>query len=134
MEPEMLPEDFNGVLDAAILMSGGNLRDFFRLLTIAAENAVIFEKERVEEDDLVNAMNHVRSDYIRSYTKSYLPILKEVIESGEKDVAFRENPQDDTLLNIFNSGLLIEYNGVRWCDVHPLIRGFLRRQAGNREA
>lgn len=125
--------DFNGVLDVAIMMSGGNLRDFFRLLTSSAENAVIFGKEVVSDVDLVNAMNLARTDYIRSYTKSYLPIMKAILESEEKDVAVRENPQDNTLLNIFNAGLLIEYNGVRWCDIHPLIRNYIKRQVEQSE-
>lgn len=125
--------DFNGVLDVAIMMSGGNLRDFFRMLTTAAENVTIYGKDVVSDSDLINAMNLARTDYIRSYTKSYLPIMKEILKSEEKDVAVRENPEDDTLLNIFNAGLLIEYNGVRWCDIHPLMRDYIKRQVDQSE-
>ena len=78
-------------------------------------------------------MNLARTGYERSYTKSYLPIMKEILESEEKDVAVRENPEDDTLLNIFNAGLLIEYNGVRWCDIHPLMRDYIKRQVDQSE-
>ena len=120
--------DFNGQLDVTILMSGGNLRDFFRLLTTAAENAVIFGEDKIADEHLVNAFNEVRTSYIRSCAKSYLPILKDVLESKEKDVVIRETPDDDTLLNVFNAGILIEYNGTRWCDVHPLMRDYIRRQ------
>ena len=120
--------DYNGVLDVAIMMSGGNLRDFFKLLTSSAENVVIFGKDMITDEDLVNAMNRLRSEYIRRYTKSYESIMTEVLESKEKDIVVRENPQDDTLLNIFNAGLLIEYNGTRWCDIHPLMRDYIRRR------
>lgn len=120
---------FMGVLDVAIMMSGGNLRDYFQMLISAAENAEIFGRESVSQQDLVNAMNRLGAGYKRQYAKSFLPIMKEVLESSEKDMVVREDPEDDTLLNIFNAGLLIEYNGERWCDIHPLVRDFIRRQA-----
>lgn len=126
-DTSMIP-DYRGILDAAILMSGGNLRDFFRIFTMAAENVVIFGGEKITDVELINSMNNVRTDYARSFAMSYAPLLKEILESREKDVAVRATPEDDTLLNIFSSGLLIEYNGVRWCDVYPLALSFVKRQ------
>ncbi|MCR5295088.1 MAG: hypothetical protein K6E30_07980 [Lachnospiraceae bacterium] len=120
--------DYKGILDAAIMMSGGSLRDFFRLFTTAAENVVIFGGDKIRDVELINAMNAVRTDYARCFASSYAPLLKEILDSKEKDVAVRATPQDDTLLNIFSSGILIEYNGVRWCDVHPLALSFVKRQ------
>jgi hypothetical protein len=95
---------------------------------MAAENVVIFGGEKITDVELINSMNTVRTDYARSFAMSYAPLLKEILESREKDVAVRATPEDDTLLNIFSSGLLIEYNGVRWCDVHPLALSFVKRQ------
>jgi hypothetical protein len=126
-DTSMIP-DYRGILDVAILMSGGNLRDFFRIFTKAAENVVIFQGEQILENDIINAMNAISSDYAKSFASNYAPLLREVLESKEKDVAVRATPEDDTLLNIFSSGILIEYNGVRWCDVHPLALSFVKRQ------
>lgn len=122
------PED----VQQLILNSGGNLRDLFTFIRDAAINADIFDREKIATSDLEITYQSKRSDLSRQLVKSYINVMNQVYWDVEKDSIIAENPEDNTLLVMFNAGLLIEYNGKRWVDLHPLVKQLIleRRENG----
>ncbi len=109
-------------LQEAILNSGGNLRDLFTFLREAAVNADIMGREQISSVDLQVAYQQKRNTLERQLVKSYMKTLNEVYHDTEKESIIPDNQSDNTLLLMFNAGLLIEYNGKRWVDLHPLVK------------
>lgn len=35
---------------------------------------------------------------------------------------------DETVMSLLLRGLIIEYNGERWCGIHPVVEDFLREK------
>ena len=127
MDTKLLLENPVKNLDRAIQMSGGNVRDLFGFFTYAATNARTCGREKIKTQDLELAFDNLRSDLRRSFTKEYLPVLKEVYEDTSKESVIMQDPEDDILKKLFGADLLIEYNGKRWCDLHPLVREIVEK-------
>lgn len=104
-----------------ILNCGGNLRDLFTFIRKAAINARAKGRAQITTSDLESAYMEKHGELDKQLVKSYVPVLNQVYWDKEKESIIAENPKDDTLLMMFNAGLLIEYNGKRWVDLHPIV-------------
>lgn len=120
-------------IDEAIRMSGGNIRELFDFITDAAAKADIDEVEKISTLYMQEVYDEAFSNTYRRIFRSYLPYLNQVFDDPNKDDVIRDSHENDTLLNIFDAGLLIEYNGKRWCDLHPLAKRYIAERRKNEE-
>jgi len=110
-------------LQELILKTGGLLRDIFSCIVLAAECALhrsVFA-DKIELRDVEIALTDLKSMMTRRLeTKNYEPLLK--IYKSKSEIDDRA-----AMLKFFQARLVLEYNGERWCDVHPLILDFIHK-------
>ncbi len=108
-----------GVLDILIRRTGGYIRDLFRCIARAAIRARIRKADTICMDDAMNALNNLESDINGCYSSDLIPSMVKIYE-GEKYV----NSSED-ITKLMQVGAVLEYNGTRWCDLHPLVEKWL---------
>lgn len=106
-------------LDELITYTGGYLRDLFRCICDAALRARLRKSFRIELSDARKALEVLESDINGRYGEELIGKMQEIYR-GEKYVSSSE--EITTLLQI---GVVLEYNGTRWCDLHPLVEKWL---------
>lgn len=108
-------------LNEMILYTGGYLRDLFRCICDAALRARLRKSPRIEFSDAQKALDVLESDLNGRYGDELVGKMEEIYR-GNKYVSSSE--EITTLLQI---GAVLEYNGTRWCDLHPLVERWLIR-------
>lgn len=109
--------------------SGGCLGDFFRLLKLAAENALDRGGNRLDEVDLEYSKNRLKNDYYNAISynertglsaEDYYKILLECYQSEDK------KPLDvKGLADLKLNNALLGYDTDTWFDVHPVVKKIL---------
>ena len=111
------------VLDLAIEKSGGSLRDLFKVILKGATRARRRRSQTVSMVDVQQALKHLKSDLTsRIESKDYV-FLANIANGNRKDIEDQKE-----LLKMLQGGIVLEYNGDRWHNVHPLVTDFLREQ------
>ena len=106
-----------------IMKSGGAIRDLFQMVRDAAFEALIAEHSEIEIQDAKIAYTKLKSEYERLIrNESDVEKLK-IIYNEPKPLT-----TDETVMSLLLRGLILEYNGERWCGVHPTIEDFLREK------
>lgn len=108
-----------GVLDLLIRQTGGYIRDLFRCIGKAAIRARIRHADTISMEDAQLALNALESDINGCYSSDLIPAMKEIYE-GHKHVNSSEE-----ITKLMQVGAVLEYNGTRWCDLHPLVEKWL---------
>lgn len=100
--------------------SGGAIRDLFEMIRNASFEAIMDSKEKITIEEAYRVYLPIKSRYerlIRSETEV------------EKLVQIYNDPQllttDNTMMDLLIKGLALEYNGERWCGIHPAVEDFL---------
>ncbi len=112
-------------LDFIIEKSGGSLRHLFEML----QNAVLDVRVRnrtaaaLDKKGVENAYQKLRNYFERTIASEHLDALKDVYNSADKKPM--QNPKLKEMLNCM---AVIEYNGVRWCNLHPAVEDILREK------
>ena len=106
-------------LDELITYTGGYLRDLFRCICDAALRARLRKSSRIELSDAKKALEVLESDINGRYGEELIGKMQDIYR-GEKHVSTSE--EITVLLQI---GAVLEYNGTRWCDLHPLVEKWL---------
>lgn len=136
MNPALLED---GQMERLIVASGGNLRDLFSVISRATENALFRSPpgEKIGEADAADAINALRTDYLRrlgesifdedqaapiTYEQKAVLLLKVYTEEGKGIVP------DAILHNLLRARAVQEFNGEGWYGVHPLVVDILKRQ------
>jgi hypothetical protein len=122
-EKELISTD---LLKRFVLMSGGCLRDLFRMLNSAAESAAERGKENIEKKDFQYSLNRLKNDYSNtiSYNErtgltamDYYEILVDCYKNPNK------KPVDvKGLIDLKHNMCILGYNGEEWFDVHPVVK------------
>lgn len=121
MKEKLVAED---ALKYMILKSGGAIRDLFSMLT----NCAILELSKTEPqqismEDATVAVMRLKSTYERFITSP---------EQFERLIEIYNDPHpentDEVLSELLKTLAVIEYNGERWCGVHPVLVDFLREK------
>lgn len=100
----------------AIALSGGVLRDLFR---IVLEGLSRKPSMGLTVNDLDDSVRDMVSSFERMLQgKAYLPQLHTIAACGCFPVGF----DDDARNTLLHSMVVLEYNGTTWYDVHPLAR------------
>ena len=99
-----------------IKKSGGAIRD-------ASFESMLIEKDKIE-------MSEAKSAYYQLKSRNERLIRND--SEVEKLVQVYQDPQllttDDTMMELLVKGLILEYNGERWCGIHPAVEDFLKEK------
>jgi hypothetical protein len=119
-----------GLIKEFILLSGGCLRDLFRMLKLAASNACDRKKGKIEKPDFQYTLNKLKSDYYNTISynektgmsaEDYYNILADCCKSEDK------RPMDvKGLMDLKHNMCILGYNEDNWFDVHPVVKEILK--------
>ena len=111
-------------LERMCLATGGDFRNFFRIVNTALIKAGGLDALPIPESIIVDTENHLR--------REMLPIAAEDMTWLRK-IADSKEPELDKIANLpqlarfFESCLILNYrNGADWYDVHPLLRELVK--------
>ena len=108
-----------------IKKTGGILRDLFHCLTKSAGRAEYRQAAIIELEDAQAATIQLRSLLTRQIETKNYPLLKNIHKGGK----YKSQIEDKAmLLEMMQGQIVLEYNGDRWHDLHPLIEDFLMEQ------
>lgn len=111
------------VLEKLIQYTGGSLRDLFHAINAAAKRAERRNSETISMEDAERALEELKTSLTRRIEKNDYEFLLNIY-SGNKELI--EDKQ--MLLKMLQASVVLEYNGKRWHNVHPLIARFLIEQ------
>lgn len=106
-------------LQELINYTGGYIRDLFRCICDAALRARLRRSKVIELEDTRKALAVLESDINGRYSDELIGKMEDIYK-GNKHVSSSE--EITALLQI---GAVLEYNGTRWCDLHPLVEKWL---------
>lgn len=105
--------------------SGGSLRHLFEML----QNGVLYAHSKdtdtisMDKESAEKAYRKLRNYFERTVGAEHIPALKALHESIDK------KPMPDfKLKEMLNCMAVIEYNGDRWCGLHPAVDDILRKK------
>ena len=118
-----------GLLEKFVLASGGCLRDLFRMIRNAADNALDDVRETITTSDFEISFNKLKREYNDSIAEKpggvkveeYFDILKVAATSPTKQIN-----NSAAAMDLRYNQCLLSYNGEGWCDVHPVVRQILK--------
>ena len=105
-----------------IEMTGGYLRDLFKVIMQAAKRANRREVKQIEMEDAQAALNVLQSELARTIKEEHYETLKKIYLGNKQLIQNREQ-----LLDLLHCRAVLEYNGKRWCDIHPLVEDLLHQ-------
>lgn len=115
-------ENGDDVLTVLIVKTGGLLRHLFECILSAATRAKRAGKTQIELEDANRALQKIRTDLTKRLEGADYGNLAAVYNN----IKLREEIKDRKfLLSMLQALTLVEYNGERWHDVHPLVADFL---------
>ena len=117
-DPDGNPRD---VLSLIIEKTGGSLRDMFRVINDCSRTARRRNSREIQMEDADLALMKLSRDLTRRFAGEQYKFLKEIYEGDHKRIRSQE-----TLLAMLQAGAVLEYNGERWHNVHPLVEDYLR--------
>jgi AAA ATPase domain len=116
-------------------ISGGCLRDLFRMIRDAADNAMNHGQTRITGSDYTKSFFRLRRDYENTIAEKWLnnEVLITVDEYYKtlKTVALSETKKVDNTgaaLDLRQNLCILGYNDEGWCDVHPVVRSILQER------
>lgn len=111
------------VLERLIQYTGGSLRDLFHVINASAKRANRRESETISIEDAERALEEVKTSLTRRIEeKDYTFLLN--IYNGNKELI----EDKEMLLKMLQASVVLEYNGKRWHNVHPLVIKFFEEQ------
>lgn len=113
----------DGVLESLIKYSGGSLRDLFHTINSAAKRAERRNSESISMEDAQRALEEVKTSLTRRIEQKDYDFLVN-IHTGNKELI--EDKQ--MLLKMLQASVVLEYNGKRWHNLHPLVTRFFAEQ------
>lgn len=122
MNLDLIEED---TLDYFVLKSGGAIRDLFYMLSEAALDELGMEERqpKITREIAENVVMRLKSEYERNITSE---------EQYNKLIEIYKDPHptntDAELSKLLQTLSVIEYNGERWCGVHPVLVDFLKEK------
>ncbi len=107
-------------LKHAIVSTGGSLRDLFGILSNSSMRAIRRNSSKIEFEDVKYYLTKLSAELTRPIETRYYDFLKDIY-NGNKF----QTKSSETLLELMEGQIVLEYNGENWHDLHPLVRNFL---------
>ena len=111
------------VLDTLIRLTGGSLRDLFHVINASAKRANRRKSSTISMEDATRALEELKTTLTKRIEKDDYKFLTNIYYSNKELI---ENKQ--ALLHMLQASVVLEYNGKRWHNVHPLVIQFLKEQ------
>ncbi|MDE6853173.1 MAG: hypothetical protein K2J67_11945 [Lachnospiraceae bacterium] len=111
------------VLDQLIQYTGGSLRDLFQAINAAAKRAERRSGETVSREDAERALEELKTSLTRRIEQKDYAFLINIYRGNKELIEDKE-----MLLQMLQASVVIEYNGKRWHNVHPLVIRFFKEQ------
>ena len=137
LEARVSPDLFaEGQMMRLIVASGGNLRDLFDMVRDAGNWALDRDSTAsvIGPADVRSAIGKMRVEYLRRLGESpYDATTISYADKRTKLLAVYNDEPDNGVLDAVSYSLLRgravqEFNGERWCGVHPLVVDILKQQ------
>lgn len=112
-----------GVLRLLISQTGGSLRDLFFVINSSAQRAVRRKSPAIELEDADRALEQLKTSLTRRIEQNHYSFLVDIIKGNRERIQNR-----GMLLEMLQANTVLEYNGKRWHNVHPLVVQFLKDQ------
>lgn len=113
----------DGVLERLISQTGGSLRDLFFAINASAQRAARRKGEAIELEDADRALEQLKTSLTRRIEQKHYSFLTAILKGNYEEIEDRE-----MLLEMLQANTVLEYNGKRWHNVHPLVAKFLEDQ------
>lgn len=110
----------DGVIEHLIDQTGGSLRDLFKAIDEAAFISMERDQESISMDAAKIALREVRSSLKIRFDESDYSFLRSVYQDHRRITDKAE------LLRMMQAGVVLEYNGDLWYNLHPLIAEYLK--------
>jgi len=113
------------------------MRDLFKLLNAAADNALNYERNTINEEDFTYAVNRLKNDYEYALAErrsendeDVLIEVSDIYKTLKKLVANHNKTIDNNLvtLSLLENQSILGYNGDNWYDVHPIVKDILKER------
>ncbi len=111
------------VLAKMISYTGGSLRDLFRVINAAAKRAERRNSGRIGLEDADYALEEEKTSLTRRIEQRDYQFLLNIYQGNKERIEDKE-----MLLRMLQASVVLEYNGKRWHNVHPLVAKFLKEQ------
>ena len=107
-------------IDTLIEKTGGCLRDIFRVIVQALRYTERQSKDKVSIKEVNWALMEEKSSITRRIEMKDYPALNKIHQTKA------EIEDKSKMLRFLEAHVVLEYNGTRWHDLHPLIYDFLK--------
>lgn len=111
------------VLERLIQYTGGSLRDLFLAINSSAKRAERRNSTTISMEDTERALEELKTSLTRRIEKKDYEFLLNIY-TGNKELI----EDKDMLLKMLQASVVLEYNGKRWHNIHPLVAQFFKEQ------
>lgn len=111
------------VLETMIIMTGGSLRDLFLAINSAARRAGRRRSDCISMADGSWALEELKTSLTRRIEKSDYEFLVNIHKGNKTRIEDKKK-----LLVMLQASIVLEYNGERWHNVHPIVAKYLIEQ------
>jgi len=114
------------ILAHFIHLSGGCIRDLFALISQSAESCQDDKRKLINAIDEQYAINSLKSDYRSTIAdnpdenitaEEYYQVLEGLVNNPKKMI-----DNSTAVMHLRQNLTILSYNGVGWCDVHPIVK------------
>lgn len=112
-----------GVLEQLIQYTGGSLRDLFHAINSSAKRAERRNSAVISMEDAERALEELKTSLTRRIEKNDYEFLQNIYQGNKELIEDKE-----MLLKMLQASVVLEYNGKRWHNVHPLVVRFFKEQ------
>ncbi len=111
------------VLETLIQYTGGSLRDLFYTINSSAKRALRRNSETISMEDAERALEELKTNLTRRIEQKEYDFLLNIYNGNKEQIENKE-----MLLEMLQASVVLEYNGKRWHNVHPLVVKFFKEQ------
>lgn len=111
------------VLEKLIQYTGGSLRDLFHAINASAKRADRRDSGTISMEDADRALEELKTSLTRRIEEKDYRFLLNIYHGNKERIEDKE-----MLLKMLQASVVLEYNGKRWRNVHPLVVKFFEEQ------
>ena len=111
------------VLERLIRCTGGSLRDLFHAINASAKRAERRMSTVISMEDADRALEELKTSLTRRIEKKDYEFLINIYQGNRELIEDKQ-----MLLKMLQASVVLEYNGKRWHNVHPLVVSFFKEQ------
>lgn len=111
------------VLETLIQYTGGSLRDLFQSINLSAKRANRRDGGTISMEDAERALEELKTSLTKRIEEKEYQFLLNIYKGNKERIEDKK-----MLLKMLQASVVLEYNGKRWHNVHPLVVKFFKEQ------